>query len=65
MKQEGYYCYIEDCIVYASDHPEDREHPLGKAIVYSEYDNWDISILREIQFTRKMDTLESWNLEVD
>lgn len=25
MKQEGYYCYIEDCIVYASDHPEDRE----------------------------------------
>ena len=40
MKQEGYYCYIEDCIVYASDHPEDREHPLGKAIVYSEYDNW-------------------------
>lgn len=42
MKQEGYYCYIEDCIVYASDHPEDREHPLGKAIVYSEYDNWGI-----------------------
>lgn len=33
MQQEGYYCYNEDCIVYASDHPEDREHPLGKAIV--------------------------------
>lgn len=33
MQQEGYYCYNKDCIVYASDHPEDREHPLGKAIV--------------------------------
>lgn len=65
MQQEGFYCYIEDCVVYASDKPEDKAKPLGKAIVYSEYDNWDISILREIQFMRKMDTLESWNLEVD
>lgn len=65
MKQEGYYCYIEDCIVYASDHPEDREHPLGKAIFIVNMTTGDISILREIQFTRKMDTLESWNLEVD
>lgn len=65
MQQEGYYCYIEDCIVYASDHPEDRERPLGKAIVYCRYDSWGISMLREIQFMKKMDTLESWNLEVD
>lgn len=42
MQQEGYYCYIEDCIVYASDHPEDRERPLGKAIVYCRYDSWGV-----------------------
>ena len=67
MKQEGYYCYIEDCIVYASDHPEDREHPLGKAIVQSEYDNWGYFYIEgdTIYVMRKMDTLESWNLEVD
>lgn len=65
MKQEGYYCYIEDCIVYASDHPEDREHPLGKLSFIVNMTTGDISILREIQFMRKMDTLESWNLEVD
>lgn len=39
MQQEGFYCYIEDCIVYASDKPEDKAKPLGKAIVNSKYDS--------------------------
>lgn len=31
MQQEGFYCYVEDCIVYASDKPEDKAKPLGKS----------------------------------
>lgn len=38
MQQEDFYCYIEDCVVYASDKPEDKAKPLGKAIV-NKYDS--------------------------